>query len=56
VTRGQDPAQAGAANADPAQIWRDLQEAQTQAVQDMTKHAQAMYDQANKAWDDVIKS
>lgn len=56
ATAPSGPAQAGAANADPAQIWRDLQEAQTQAVQDMTKHAQAVYDQANKAWDDVIKS
>jgi hypothetical protein len=45
-----------AANTDPAQIWRALQQEQTQTIQDMTKHAQAIYDQANKAWDDVIKS
>jgi len=50
------PAHAGAANADPAQIWRELQQAQTQAIQDETKNAQAAYDVANKAWDDVIKS
>jgi hypothetical protein len=47
---------AHAANADPAQVWRELQQAQTQAIQDMTKNAQAAYDQSNKAWDDVIKS
>jgi len=37
-------------------VWRELQQAQTQAIQDMTKNAQAAYDQSNKAWDDVIKS